>query len=261
MAESRLLARAVRWLQRKTPSRFDSMPNDVRLPIATLLADLRTSHLTYVGMRKLKNLAWAAYSVREARVPGIYVEAGVALGGTAILLGRMKPPDASLQLCDVFGMIPPPTAMDDEDAHRRYEQIRSGKSAGLGDETYYGYRTDLISVVRDNLQRYGLSETTDRIRFCQGEFERSLWIDEPVALAHIDCDWYASVRTCIERIVPHLSPGGIIVFDDYKSYSGCRRAVDEMLHQEPSLEIVFTDKSVGVRRRDTTQRLRPAATM
>jgi hypothetical protein len=27
-----------------------------------------------------------------------------------------------------------------------------------------------------------------------------LHLDEPVALAHIDADWYESVRTCLQRL-------------------------------------------------------------
>ena len=52
-------------------------------------------------------------------------------------------------------------------------------------------------------------------------------MDEPAALAHIDADWYQSVMTCLERIEPHLSPGGVLVIDDYDHWSRCRKAVDE----------------------------------
>ena len=38
------------------------------------------------------------------------------------------------------------------------------------------------------------------------------WAREPVALAHLDCDWYASVLTCLENIVPRLAPGGVLVY-------------------------------------------------
>ena len=58
-----------------------------------------------------------------------------------------------------------------------------------------------------------------------GEPGRSLCQD--VALAHVDGDWYESVMTCLERIAPYLVPEGRIVIDDYDSWSGCRKAVDE----------------------------------
>ena len=49
----------------------------------------------------------------------------------------------------------------------------------------------------------------------------------PVALAHIDGDWYRSVLTCLERIWPWLIVGGVLVIDDYDSWSGCRCAVND----------------------------------
>ena len=63
--------------------------------------------------------------------------------------------------------------------------------------------------------------------FVQGLFQDTLHPDGPVAVAHIDGDWYESVRTCLERIEPHLPVGGVFVIDDYEAWSGCRMAVDE----------------------------------
>jgi asparagine synthase (glutamine-hydrolysing) len=59
-----------------------------------------------------------------------------------------------------------------------------------------------------------------------------------VAFAHIDCDWYDSVKTSLERITPNLSSGGILVIDDYYAYSGCKKAVDEFLEKNPDLFII-----------------------
>jgi len=55
----------------------------------------------------------------------------------------------------------------------------------------------------------------------------TLRVDEPVAFAHVDVDWYEPVKTCLERIVPRLSRGGALVLDDYNDWSGCRKATDE----------------------------------
>jgi len=65
------------------------------------------------------------------------------------------------------------------------------------------------------------------VHFWPGLFEETLRIDEPIALAHIDCDWYDSVKLCLERITPNVVPGGVLVIDDYRDWVGCRRAVDE----------------------------------
>ena len=46
-------------------------------------------------------------------------------------------------------------------------------------------------------------------------------------MAHIDCDWYESVKLSLEQITPNLVKGGYLIIDDYYRYSGCTTAVDE----------------------------------
>ena len=48
-----------------------------------------------------------------------------------------------------------------------------------------------------------------------------------IALAHVDCDQYESVRACCEALAPRMAPGGVMVFDDYDVLPGARLAVDE----------------------------------
>ena len=212
-----------------------------------LIAAIRSAHLTYCGFPKLENISESVDRVVREGVKGDFVEAGVALGGSAILLGRLKSSDVTLRLYDVFGMIPPPGDKDGQDAHQRYQVIRSGTSPGLGVDMYYGYVDSLMEKVSLNLSRWGLSCEDHHIELNPGLFQHTLRPPGPVAFAHIDCDWYESVSTCIDRIVPLLAKGGVIVFDDYESYSGCRRAVDELMGRRPDLEVLFHRRSIGLR--------------
>lgn len=213
-----------------------------------LMRRIRDRKLTYVSGRKLRLCATALELVRRADVPGCFIEAGVALGGTAILIATLRPPGRPLKLYDVFGMIPPPGPEDGQDAHSRYEEISSGRSAGIGGEAYYGYRQDLLDQVVAHLRSFGFEPAAAGIELVPGTFQQRMHIDEPVAFAHIDCDWYDSVMTCIERIFPQLSPGGVMVFDDYSSYSGCRKAVDRFLSGRRDVDVLFNDPSMGIRK-------------
>jgi hypothetical protein len=215
---------------------------------ARLIQEIRSAHLTYCGFPKLENISAAVGRVIREGIAGDFIEAGVALGGSAMLLGRLKSPNVTLRLYDVFAMIPPPGDEDGQDAHRRYEVIQSGASEGLGPNAYYGYTDALMEKVLANLTAWGLSRQEHRIELIPGLYQDTLYPPAPVAFAHIDCDWYASVRTCIERIVPLLARGGIIVFDDYGSYSGCRKAVDEFIRNRPDMELIFHQRSIGFRR-------------
>lgn len=213
-----------------------------------MIARIRGDNLSYCGKPKLENIAEAVLAVRQAGVPGSYLEAGVALGGSAILLGKIKPKVAPLALYDVFAMIPAPGEKDGKDAHKRYEEIRSGQSAGLGGKTYYGYVDNLLEVVKRNLRDAALDLEADHIECLPGLFEDTLHPAGPIAFAHVDCDWFDSVKVCIDRITPWLSKGGIIIFDDYSSYCGCRRAVDEWLERDARFEKLFHRRSLAVKR-------------
>lgn len=238
----------------------DASP-DLKEETERLIREVRASNITYVGIPKLQALRDAALRVRADGIQGDFVECGVALGGSAVLLARCKPRTAALRLYDVFAMIPPPGPQDGEDAHRRYEVIRSGASEGLGGEQYYGYRDNLMAQVEANLARFGVDLKRDHVSMVKGLFEDALHPVGPIALAHVDCDWYEPVRTCMSRIIPHLVPGGILVFDDYASYSGCRKAVDELLEERHDFDKVFEGRSVGLRLRRPGEAPQPAREM
>ncbi len=214
---------------------------------SAIIAEVREASLTYCGPPKLETLARCAEIVNEQKIRGQFLEAGVALGGSAIVMARLKG-DRRLVLYDVFGLIPPPSERDGEDAHKRFGVIAKGESVGLGGNTYYGYVQDLQRQVSANLERFGVDLLRDEVKLVAGLFADTLKPIEPVALAHVDCDWYDSVTICIDRIAPMLAPGGIIVFDDYTSYSGCRKAVDQWLAHDSRLEVIAIQRSIAIRR-------------
>lgn len=191
------------------------------------LLKIKVDRLSFLGFKDLKNLHRTIQDIESNQIEGIFIEAGCALGGSSIAIGLAKAQERILMIYDTFGMIPPPSDQDQEDVHKRYEIIRSGKSKGIGTDTYYGYVDNLKEKVKLNLKRHGLPPDDHNIFLKQGLFQNTMIIKEKVAFAHIDCDWYDSVMTSLQRIEPKLSKGGILVFDDYFIWSGCRRAVDD----------------------------------
>jgi len=187
----------------------------------------RDEHLTYLARDDLRDLAAVVLEIEDRRLPGLLVEAGTARGGSAIVMAAAKSVERPLRVYDVFGMIPPPTERDGPDVHRRYATIAGGEAEGVGGETYYGYRDDLHGEVADSFARLGVPADEHNVELIQGLFEDTIDLDEPVAFAHLDGDWYESTMTCLTRIAPLVVPGGRIVLDDYDAWSGCRAAVDE----------------------------------
>jgi asparagine synthase (glutamine-hydrolysing) len=192
-----------------------------------LIVQVRAKNLTYLSERKLASLAQACRALEAGGVPGLFIEAGCALGGSSILLARLKQADRPMRVYDVFGMIPAPTGDDPPEVHERYRTIREGQSQGLGGERYYGYEDDLYGLVQANLAAFGIDRARQQVELIKGLLQDTMVIDAPVALAHVDVDWYDPVKTCLERIVPKLSVGGVVVLDDYHDWGGCRKAADE----------------------------------
>jgi len=111
-----------------------------------LIARIRERKLTYLSDRKLASLVTTCRAIEESDLPGIFLEAGCALGGSAILLASTKRRERPFNVYDVFGMIPPPTQDDTQDVHERYQAIVQGQSKGIDGDPYYGYIEDLYEV-------------------------------------------------------------------------------------------------------------------
>ena len=73
------------------------------------------------------------------------------------------------------------------------------------------------------------------VRVHKGWFHDTLPVERdrigPIALLRIDGDWYESTRIVFEMLYHRVTPGGVIVIDDYGHFEGCRRATDEFLAQ------------------------------
>jgi hypothetical protein len=195
--------------------------------VERVIREVVKEHLSYLDTTSLRTLAATVQEVEAAGVEGVLIEAGTALGGSAITMAAAKSTGRPLRLYDVFGMIPPPSERDGTDVHRRYAAIAAGRSKGIAGDTYYGYRDDLKSEVSRSFTRHGFPVEEHHVELVAGRFEDTLVVDGPVALAHLDGDWYESTMTCLTRIAPRLSRGGRIIVDDYDTWSGCRTAVDE----------------------------------
>lgn len=212
-----------------------------------VIAGVRGEALTYLKEADLRVLAELVVEADRSGREGMVLEAGTALGGSAIVMAAARATGRPMRVYDVFGMIPPPTSEDGPEVHERYAAIARGESTGLGGETYYGYREDLLGEVTDSFVRYGMVPQESGVDLVQGLFEDTVHIDGPVALAHLDGDWYASTKVCLERIAPHLVPGGRLVLDDYYYWSGCRVAVDEYFDERPGYRVEHRAKVHVVR--------------
>lgn len=232
---------AFRGLVRR--GRWALLPRDVR-------AVLR-ERLTYLSPAKLVRLTRAVREIEQQQISGDVLEFGVALGGSSVLLAQHATSTRQFHGFDVFAMIPPPVSpKDDAKSKQRYQTIAAGKSNGIGDDIYYGYRTDLFASVCATLAKYGRPVGDGRVFLHKGLFEET-WPSydrAPIAFAHVDCDWYDPVRFCLNAILPRLAPGGVVILDDYHDYGGCRTATDEFLAEHPGVFSINDGANLILRR-------------
>lgn len=211
--------------------------------VANCIERVRGENLSYLKEESLWDLAQAVQDIENSGVEGVIVEAGCALGGSALAIASAKRAERPFLVFDTFGMIPPPSDRDGPEVWKRWEIIATGRSRGPGGGRYYGYETDLLGQVARRFSDFGFDIGPNRIELIKGTYKDTLRLETPVALAHIDCDWYESVMDCLRAIEPLLSPGGRFVVDDYDTWSGCRKAVDEYFDDAGRRNYRFVRKS------------------
>lgn len=137
---------------------------------------------------------------------GTFVEVGVYKGGSAQrLLNVALSQGRELWLFDTFEGIP----FKGQDDHHEV--------GDFGDVDFASLRRALWPA-----------------RFVHGVFPETLTPEVeaamgPLAFVHVDCDQYVSVRSCIERLIKKLVPGGVMWFDDVLCLAGATRAVEETI--------------------------------
>jgi O-methyltransferase len=150
-----------------------------------------------------------ALALNALHLGGDIWECGVYKGGTARMLAEILAtqarPGVQLHLFDTFSGMPETDAT--LDMHRQ------------GDFS----DTSLEAVRR-------VVGNPERVEFHPG------WIPDTfrglenaaIALAHVDVDIYQSVRDCCAFLYPRVTPGGVMIFDDYgfPTCPGARKAVD-----------------------------------
>ena len=76
------------------------------------------------------------------------------------------------------------------------------------------------------------------MNFIQGDvietLQNKLNYPQTICFLRLDTDWYDSTKTELEVLYPNLVQGGILVVDDYGSWDGVRKAVDEYFYNHKS---------------------------
>jgi hypothetical protein len=170
---------------------------------------------TMCSRARLRALHDAVQYVLRDGIPGDIVECGSAAGGSAALMDLMlkDQPDRLLWVFDTFEGLPPPTREDPSHARSFVGTCRG----------------DLAELA----PTFGRLNLLDRARFIKGLFQDTVLGSavRAIAVLHLDCDWYDSVKICLNHLYDRISPGGVVQIDDYGHWEGARKAVDEFVNE------------------------------
>jgi hypothetical protein len=205
---------------------------------------------TMTSIERMYALWTALRHVADARIAGDIVECGVWKGGSmmlaALTLLRARDAGRDLVLYDTFAGQPPPGP---EDSDIWGQDQRESWAAHVSDGEYVGSQAGIMEV-STNMARTGYP--SDRIKMIGGKIEETAPHDPAarIAVLRLDTDWYASTRHALERLYPLLSPGGVLILDDYGHLAGARKAADEYFAwagNAPLLHRVDYSGRVGVK--------------
>ena len=174
---------------------------------------------TMIGLQRLENLEHCAKSIFTNNIPGDFLEAGVAMGGSSIFLRALQvsyfQEHRRTWVADSFEGFPTPTSEADQKHEKSFPQ---------GDNPFLAYDVD---TVKELFQRYDLLD--DQVCFVPGWFSESLpnLPVQELALLRIDADMYQSTMDVLTALYSKVVPGGYVVIDDYGSFSTSRKAVDD----------------------------------
>jgi hypothetical protein len=168
----------------------------------------------------------AVQYVSSKGVPGDFCECGVWRGGSS-MAAALKFLDCArtlprLWLFDTFAGMPPPGSED---------TIAGGT---ISAEQILVATPDVRAIATfDEVQRnlYSTGYPPELLTFVRGPVEETLLggqlLPDRLSILRLDTDWYSSTRAELDVLYPRLSPGGVLLIDDYGHWEGARKAVDE----------------------------------
>src|SRR4051812_7463918 len=124
---------------------------------------VRAASITYLDEAALVDLFDAVARADRTVEPGVFIEVGCALGGSALVMAAARAGSRELRVYDVFGMPPGATAGDGSDVHARAAIIAAGQSEGIDGHLYYGYVDGLLERVIATFRSHGFEPGQDNI--------------------------------------------------------------------------------------------------
>ncbi len=212
--------------QHDTRRRLLKVPRDMAPEFVDIYE--RAAPFTMTSVERMHALYDGVRHVVANSVPGDLVECGVWRGGSAMVMAltliALGETSRKIHLYDTFAGMTRPGEVDRR-ARDGSETLSRWQHFQRDGHNEWAYAP--LEEVRENLRSTGFPE--DRLVFVEGEVETTLPARAPgeIALLRLDTDWYRSTYHELVQLYPLLAAGGVLVLDDYGSFEGAKKAVDQ----------------------------------
>lgn len=180
---------------------------------AKLLSDQITRDELRVILRELQG-------VINNNVPGDMVEFGCYVGTTSVHAQRfLQGTERNLWVYDSFAGLPEKTQADMSPAG---EQFKAGELNATKAQFIRNFKQAHLPL--PYIKKGWFSDVSPND------------LPEKISLAFLDGDYYYSVHDPLKLIWPRLSPGAVVLVDDYmnEALPGAKRAVEDWLRKHPA---------------------------
>ena len=194
---------------------------------------------TMVSENRLELIYNEVRDLNARGVKGDIVECGVWAGGASLTMLYAQLSNGSsvsreFWMFDTYDGLPRPDSTNDGEKEKEmWDSIASGKMMGnrkksVGSKWNYAP----LALVQAVLSTSGYP--SPKLHFIQGKVEETVprlatsnSLPTTIALLRLDTDWYDSTRAEIEMLYDRLAPGGLLVVDDYCTWGGSTKAINE----------------------------------
>ena len=172
----------------------------------------------------------------DNNIEGDFVECGVWKGGNLILIKKLMEryniTNRKIFGYDTYeGMSEASNfdiKKDNTKASIKYEKLKKNNSNQIN--WNFASKEEVIENLNNNVK------DTSNIDLIKGKVEETLQlsknIPQKISVLRLDTDFYESTKIELEVLYAKLSVGGVLIIDDYGSWKGSRKAVDEFFHNK-----------------------------
>lgn len=176
-----------------------------------------------------------ALAEKVKKIKGCVIECGVWRGGMIAGVARLLGPSRKYFLFDSFEGLPPAKEIDGPAALDWQRKKNS--------PFFHNNCTAESHYAEQAMKKAGITNSF----LIQGWFSETLpkfEPPEPIAFLRLDGDWYESTKTCLEALFQKVTPGGLVVIDDYYTWDGCSKATHDYLSKISALERIESKNGV-----------------